>query len=218
MSGGYYYEYEWDIKYCYPNSYVLKNKLNIKDQAEFESAERAITSVKASQASIERIKGGFDFEHLKNIHRFLFGEIYDWAGQIRTVNISKGNRFCQAEYIEPQITKIFDKLRNEKYLQNCKTKAELGKKLAYYLSEINVIHPFREGNGRTQRMFIEYLAYNAGYSLDFMKITSDDMLEASARAFVCDYTLMEKIITVALKKLNKKENNNENNGDKWTEY
>ena len=143
---------------------------------------------------------------MKSIHKFLFGEIYDWAGQIRTVNISKGNRFCQAEYIEPQITKIFDKLRKEKYLLDCKTKAELGKRLAYYLSEINVIHPFREGNGRTQRIFIEYLAHNAGYSLDFMKITTDDMLEASARAFICDYTLMERIITDALRKINKKEN------------
>ncbi len=197
----YYYEYEWDSKYCYPNSFVLKNKLNIKNQTELENAERAITSLKASQASLERIEGGFDFEHLKKIHKFLFGEIYDWAGSVRTVNISKGSRFCSAEYIEPQINELFEKLKQEDYLRSCKSKEELGKRLAYYLSEINVIHPFREGNGRTQRMFIEHLAYSAGYSLDFMKISSEDMLEASVRAFVCDYGFMEKIITNALEKI-----------------
>ena len=197
----YYYEYEWDSKYCYPNSFVLKNKLNIKNQTELENAERAITSLKASQASLERIEGGFDFEHLKKIHKFLFGEIYDWAGSVRTVNISKGSRFCSAEYIEPQINELFEKLKQEDYLRSCKSKKELGKRLAYYLGEINGIHPFREGNGRTQRMFIEHLAYNAGYSLDFMKISSEDMLEASVRAFVYDYGLMEKIITNALEKI-----------------
>ena len=197
----YYYEYEWDSKYCYPNSFVLKNKLNIKNQTELENAERAITSLKASQASLERIEGGFDFEHLKKIHKFLFGEIYDWAGNVRTVNISKGSRFCSAEYIEPQINELFEKLKQEDYLRSCKSKEELGKRLAYYLGEINVIHPFREGNGRTQRMFIEHLAYSAGYLLDFMKISSEDMLEASVRAFVCDYGLMEKIITNALEKI-----------------
>ncbi len=197
----YYYEYEWDSKYCYPNSFVLKNKLNIKNQTELENAERAITSLKASQASLERIEGGFDFEHLKKIHKFLFGEIYDWAGSVRTVNISKGSRFCSAEYIEPQINELFEKLKQEDYLRCCKSKEELGKRLAYYLGEINVIHPFREGNGRTQRMFIEHLAYSAGYLLDFMKISSEDMLEASVRAFVCDYGLMEKIITNALEKI-----------------
>ena len=197
----YYYEYEWDSKYCYPNSFVLKNKLNIKNQTELENAERAITSLKASQASLEKIEGGFDFEHLKKIHKFLFGEIYDWAGSVRTVNISKGSRFCSAEYIEPQINELFERLKQENYLRSCKSKEELGKRLAYYLGEINVIHPFREGNGRTQRMFIEHLAYSVGYLLDFMKISSEDMLEASVRAFVCDYGLMEKIITNALEKI-----------------
>ncbi len=201
MKDQYYYEYEWDVKYCYPGSHVLRNKLNIKDQTELEAAERAITSVKASQASVERIEGGFDFEHLKRIHKFLFGEIYEWAGTVRTVNISKGNQFCLAEYIEPQINELFEKLKRENYLKDCADKAGLGKRLAYYLGEINVIHPFREGNGRTQRMFIEYLAYNAGYRLNFMNISSGDMLEASVRAFACDYELMEKIITNALEKI-----------------
>lgn len=200
MNDKYYYEYEWDSKYCYPNPHVLKNKLNITDQTELDAAERAITAIKTSQVSITRIEGRFDFEHLKRIHKFLFEDIYDWAGCVRTVNISKGNQFCRFDYIEPQMNELLNKLKAENYLLGYKTTDEFGKKLAYYLGEINVIHPFREGNGRAQRMFIEHLAHNAGYTLDFMKIRSEDMLEASARAYAREYDLMEKIIIGALTK------------------
>ncbi len=203
MNNKYYYEYEWDSKYCYPQSHVLKNKLNITNQDELDTAERAITAVKTSQASVNRIKGNFDFKHLKRIHKFLFEDIYDWAGCIRTVNISKGNQFCRVDYIETQINDLFKKLKDENYLLDCKTINEIGKRLAYYLGEINVIHPFREGNGRTQRLFIEHLAYHAGYELDFMKISSQDMLEASVKAYACEYDLMEKIIISALTKTDK---------------
>lgn len=81
------YEYEWDKYYCYPSSNVLKNKLNITDSDELLKAERKITALKAAQATMNRIKGCFDFEHLKSIHHFLFCDIYEWAGKIRIVNI-----------------------------------------------------------------------------------------------------------------------------------
>ena len=198
MKDKYYYEYEWDRNYCYPNSYVLRNKLNITNQAELEEAERAITSLKMSQAVSMGISGDFDFEHLKAIHKFLFEDIYEWAGKVRNVNISKDNQFCRFEYIDVQAEKLLNKLKSENYLKDCSNVYEIGKRLAYYLSEINVIHPFREGNGRTQRLFIELLAKNAGYTIDFMKITKDEMLEASVRSYACDYELMEHIITNAL--------------------
>lgn len=194
MKGEYYYEYEQDNYYCYPNSFVLKNKLNIQNAEELKSAEREITALRTAQAMIDRIEGNFDFEHLKKIHHIMFGDIYEWAGKIRTVNISKGNQFCICEYIEDQMGEIFKKLRQENYLQDCKEKSEIAKKLAYYLGEINSIHPFREGNGRTQRMFIEHLASSLGYQLDFMKIGSKEMLEASVRTFVLDYKLMEELM------------------------
>lgn len=192
------YEYEWDSFYCYPKSNVLKNKLNIKDAEELRTAEREITALKTSQAMINRIKGKFDFPHLKKIHYFLFCDIYDWAGEIRTVNISKGNQFCRCDYIEEQMNNLLAKLKSENYLKNL-DKENAAKRLAYYLSEINVIHPFREGNGRTQRLFIEHLSHSIGYQLNFMQITKEEMLEASVRSFALDYTLMEQIIYKALK-------------------
>lgn len=75
------------------------------------------------------------------------------------------------------------------------SKDEVPLRLAYYLSEINVLHPFREGNGRTQRLFIDYLAENAGYSVDFSQVTDKQMIEASAASFLCDYNKMNEIFT-----------------------
>ena len=74
-------------------------------------------------------------------------------------------------------------------------------RLAYYLSEINVIHPFREGNGRTQRLFIEYLAEDNGYSVDFSQVTSDEMIRSSAEAFACQYDSMNQLFQRITKKV-----------------
>ena len=90
------YEYEWDKEYCYPNSSVLINKMNIKTHDELIAAEREITSLKIAIAKSQPIKGNFDLEHLKKIHKFIFEDIYSWAGCLRHVNISKGNQFCLA--------------------------------------------------------------------------------------------------------------------------
>lgn len=200
MIDEYYYEYEQDNFYCYPGTYVLKNKLNILDQNELKIAEREITALRTAQALTTRIEGNFDFKHLAQIHRFLFGDIYEWAGTIRTVNISKGNQFCLCQFIQEQMDEVFKKLKKEYYLIDCNDKNEVAKRLAYYLGEINSIHPFREGNGRAQRMFVEHLAAYLGYRLDFMKISSHEMLEASARSFMSDYTLMEELMIRALSK------------------
>ncbi len=203
MNQRYYYEYEWDSEYCYPHSHVLKNKLYITDQSELEEAERAITSLKMAQASLVKIRGRFGIAHLKRIHKFLFDDIYPWAGQFRTVNISKGNEFCRADYIESQLATLFDALKRENYLKDCSDAPEISKRLSYYLGEINVIHPFREGNGRTQRLFIETLADNAGYTLDFSKINEDEMLEASVLSYEKDYSLMDELMLRACTKKQK---------------
>jgi len=103
MAKEYHYEFEYDSRYCYPNSKVLKNKLNILDAVQLENAERKITSLRTMEAIQKGIRGKFDFNHLKRIHKFLFGDIYSWAGKVRLVNISKGNQFCKVEFIEQQM-------------------------------------------------------------------------------------------------------------------
>ena len=193
MSKGYSYDYEWDERYCYPHSNVLKNKLNITDVEKLKIAEREITSLRLARAKIEPVVGNFDLKHLCDIHKYIFGDIYEWAGELRWVNIAKGNVFCAAQYIETQADALFNKLHQEQCLATIVTE-EMPLRLAYYLSEINVIHPFREGNGRAHRLFVEYLAAKNGYIVDFSSVTSEEMIMASDAAFVCDYAKMNALM------------------------
>lgn len=186
----YSYDYEWDKQYCYPHSFVLKNKLDITDKDALSVAERELTSLKLAAAMIDPIKGKLDFEHLKTIHSFIFGDVYAWAGKTRSVDIAKGNRFCLAQHIDTLADSIFTKLKNENYLIGCDN---VPVRLAYYLSEINVLHPFREGNGRTQRLFISYLANVAGYEVDYSKVTPKEMIIASAESFACEYGTINRM-------------------------
>lgn len=184
--------YEWDHRYCYPKSNVLINKLGITDADKLHIAEREITSLRIANAKLNVIKGDFDLLHLRKIHKYIFGDIFEWAGEIRSVNIAKGNTFCNYEFIEANADLLFKELKKEHYLKNTPLD-KVPLRLSYYISEINVIHPFREGNGRVQRLFIEYLAENAGYIVDFSQVTDKQMIEASAASFLCDYTKMDEI-------------------------
>lgn len=180
----YSYDYEWDERYCYPHSSVLKNKLEIRDAKALSVAERELTSLRLTAAKVRPIKGTFDFDHLRRIHRFIFGDIYMWAGKVRTVNIAKGNQFCLSHNIDMMASSIFGQLKNENYLIGSDN---VPVRLAFYLSEINVLHPFREGNGRAQRLFIEYLANVAGYDVDYSLVSPREMIIASAESFACEY-------------------------------
>jgi len=189
MSDVYEYSYEWDISYCYENSNVLRNKLGITDAENLQVAEREIAAVRVLEATRTPIRGKLDFKHLCDIHRYIFGDIFDWAGKLRTVNISKGNPFCIADVLDIYGADLFRKLKEERYLIET-PQEKIPERLAHYLSEINVMHPFREGNGRAQRMFIEYLALVIGYRVDFAHVTAEEMIEASVRAFDRDETMM----------------------------
>ena len=139
------------------------------------------------------ITGEFDMNHILQIHRFLFEDVYPFAGKFRRENLLKGEfRFAQFEYIEQELEKLLKELKEENYLQNL-NKEELAKRLAYYLSELNVLHPFREGNGRTNREFIRQLALKNGYKLNLSKYSSNEILQASIESVV-DTTKLEKIL------------------------
>lgn len=144
--------------YCYPNSNVLVNKLNIHDNKKLATVERKLVLLKLYTLRQNKNIGNFDIHHFLSIHKFLFEDIYPFAGKIRSEDIAKDNfRFAKWEYIEDQLRELFDKLA--KYDLKNLSKKEISKKLAYYMSELNVLHPFREGNGRTIREFIRQLAF-----------------------------------------------------------
>jgi len=194
------YDYEEDGTYCYPGTDVLKNKLNIRDKDTLSEAERSISLLRMMELEEKPIKGCYDLDHLRAIHRVLFGDIFDWAGELRTVDISKGTMFCKCEYIESNANKLFKQLNDEKRLSGLELDSMISR-LSYYLCEINAIHPFREGNGRTQRLFVKQLAFDAGYHLDFTDINDKEMITASIRGFVLDYVPMEQLIRKGLSKL-----------------
>lgn len=155
--------------YVYPNTDVLINKLGIKTREELNVAEADYTAVRIYQLKQEPIKGKFDLKHLQRIHKHIFQDIYSWAGKTRTVAMSKTGMFCLPQHIEPCAKDFFDSLKhNHNYLKNMDTNT-FTTQCAHYLGEINALHPFREGNGRTQRVFIEQLAYQAGYDLNLSK-------------------------------------------------
>lgn len=173
------YEYDSNDPYVYAGTNVLRNKFDLRDFDELWDTERAITGVAAAELEEHSIKGSFDLEHLKAIHKALFGDIYDWAGTVREKGfISKGNSlFCGAEFIIPYSDDLFAKLKAENYLQGL-GREEFIQRVAFYISEINALHPFREGNGRTQRIFINQLAKQAGWNLNFKTVDPERLCDA----------------------------------------
>ena len=188
---------ERDSKYCYENTNTLINKLNIRDSKVLQKYEAKITAAKLLALMQKGIIGNFDVNHINSIHKYLFEDIYPFAGKYRTENIAKGVfRFAEWEYIEDELKKLLNLLKEENYLQNLDRNTFI-KRLSYYMAELNVLHPFREGNGRTIREFIRQLAYKNGYVLNLKNINPKDMLHACIRSVV-DTTQLEDIISECL--------------------
>ena len=178
MDDKYKYFYENDASYCYPNTNILKNKLNIKDDKILFEKERQLVSLRTAEILENPVKGNFDFEHLKNIHRHLFQDIFEWAGKIRMVDIAKTDLFCLAQHIDNYATDVFGNLVKKNYFLELDYDAKLSE-LVNLFADINALHPFREGNGRTQREFIEELAKVIGVDLDLTVVSQEDMIIAS---------------------------------------
>lgn len=182
--------------YCYKNSSVLINKLNLTDNSRLQAAEAEITM--AAARGIPFDKPPYDFDYLKNIHFQLFSKIYDWAGQIRTIDISKEEtRFCIASRIEPEADKVFKRLAAENFYVGY-SKDVLIKKLAELYGDLNMVHPFREGNGRAQRILFEHIAYHCDYELDWGVVSKNEWTQANIRSVFCDFGQLEMIFRRAL--------------------
>ena len=185
--------------YCYKDSDVLVNKFDIHDNKKLEEIERKIVLAKLYELRQNHQIGNFDISHFVGIHKFLFEDIYPFAGLFRNENIAKGNfSFAEWEYIEDELKKLLDKLKEENYLQNLDRDTFI-KRLSYYMAELNVLHPFREGNGRTIREFIRQLAYKNEYVLNLKNINPKEMLHACIRSVV-DTTQLENIISECLER------------------
>lgn len=180
--------------YCYPDSDVLKNKLNIIDKDELKQAEEEITALKQYMLMEAPIKGRFTRTQLMNIHRFLFEDIYPFAGKIRREQISKGDTmFFPPHLINKELDKVFYKLHNDNMLHEAYRECQI-RHLSYIMSELNIIHPFREGNGRSIRELIRCMAMHYGFSLDWSLVDRDTMLEAAVRSVVDSMAFIDIIV------------------------
>lgn len=171
-----------DDRYCYPDSEVLINKLDIRDEADLFTAEKELTFIRIQELQENPIIGAFDFAHLKRIHEYIFQDLYTWAGKIRTVEIGKGNMFCTTACIDSYADSVFGK-----YYKQCRENKNFKEKFITALAEnygdLNALHPFREGNGRTQREFARLVCLDCGYVFDLSCTSHDKMLQASRLSF-----------------------------------
>lgn len=200
----YSYKYERTPNYCYKDSDTLINKFNIKDENLLFDFERRYTAIREIELLENPIKGNFDFNHLKALHKFLFQDIYYWAGDVRTCNIAKTDLFCLTQNIESFAYTVFESLKEENYFVEYSYDDKI-KKLTSLFSDINALHPFREGNGRTQREFLFMLARINGIEMNINSIPPKEMIEASHLANNGHEEMMLQLLLSISSEITKKE-------------
>ncbi|MBR5762408.1 MAG: Fic family protein [Lachnospiraceae bacterium] len=168
--------------YKYPGEDVLINEFDCHDAKELAVLEALSTGGNLAYLQLHPIRGKFNFKHLKDIHRFIFQDIYSWAGKVRDIDISKGNLFCRAQFIEDYAVTVFSDFYSSCY-EARKDKTAFVKTLAKHYGDLNALHPFREGNGRSQREFTRELCLKCGYILDLTRTVHSEMLSASVLSF-----------------------------------
>lgn len=166
---------------CYQGTQVLRNKAGIRDQDELDQFEQLMFESRAEELLPE---GALDFAHYRTLHYHYFQDVYDWAGDVREIRTGKGdNWFCYPEYIVTQAERLFGDLAARNHLADMPGKREFARGAARFLSDLNAIHPFREGNGRIQLVFLTMLARNAGLRLDERKLRPKPFLGAMIASF-----------------------------------
>ena len=184
--------------YVYPGTNVLRNLRGIRDENPLRDFEADVTSRRIRQLEHGPMAAHFDGPHLQSIHRHIFQDVFEWAGEFRTVDIGKGGHlFARPEYIATCLEPSFEELAKDRYLASADLK-RFAKRGAYYLGEINAVHPFREGNGRAQREFIRQLAVRNGYTIDWWQVSREQMVDASRQSFSRDEAGLEAALLAAL--------------------
>jgi cell filamentation protein len=185
--------------YVYPGTTLLKNIPGIRNQKALDGFEADRVAQRSLELIEQPLSGFFDVDHLRRIHRYLFQDVYEWAGCFRTVDTAKGNSyFAHVPYIPSALEGLFEKLSEEQHLRGVNQEA-FAHRGAQILGTLNAVHAFREGNGRTQREFIRQLAHKNGYWVDWSKVSREDLYEASDISFMRgENTLFEELLKKAI--------------------
>jgi len=179
--------------YLWHNDDVLKNRLEIHDAAQLRKAELAFSAARLATLDLgPRIPG---LPRLRHIHRTLFQDLYSWAGELRTIDIWRDDTpYCHCEYIEKEGNALMSALEEEQALADLDADAFVAR-LAHYYCELYVLHPFRAGNGRAQRIFFEQLALHAGYLLEWDRLEPAPWRDAIHEAVTGDLTALTAQLT-----------------------
>lgn len=185
--------------YCYPDSSVLRNKLNLRDADLLRRVEADLSGVRQTEIFYSPVAGRFTPTHLCRIHRKLFGDIYPFAGHFRREDIAKGStRFLAYFQIKEKLQTLLNELKRERWLTDLSEKTFL-KRSAYYMAELNYIHPFREGNGRAIREFMRLLFLRNGYVVRWESVSAEELLNAMIDS-VYDTSGLEHVLKECLMK------------------
>ena len=177
--------------YCYPDSNVLKNKLNIRDLRELKDVEEKFVAIKQLVLLQKPIPGRFTINHLLRIHRFLFEDVYPFAGHIRREQISKGETlFFPPDLIKRELRRVFGEIHETGMLQEKKPQSQI-QHLSHVMAELNIIHPFREGNGRGIRELIRCMAQVYGLTLNWGNADQNTMMDAAIASVYDDMAFCE---------------------------
>jgi cell filamentation protein len=177
--------------YVYPGTDVLRNKFNIRDADRLRVVEANVTGPKIAELRHHRLDGRYDLAHLRRFHREIFSSLYPWAGEIRSVYIAKAQLFAAPQYITPYLGDQLARLGAENHLRGL-DQSQFVERATYYLAEVNAVHPFREGNGRTQRAFFGQLAHDAGYEIAWDRLDPDRNIEASIASLDGDNSKLQE--------------------------
>lgn len=191
-------KYSPDDHYIDPGSNILRNRLGLTTQAELDRVEAAFVAARTVELSDapDRFESvaRFSLAHMQAIHRHLFGDVYDWAGELRTVDIAKGaTRFANFGFIAREADKLVAGLEKENFLRSSDPKTFCDR-AGYYMGEWNVLHPFRDGNGRTLREYIGQLASGAGHVLRWDRIERAELVGASIAAYNGDHLPLSALL------------------------
>lgn len=179
--------------YLYPGLNVMRNRLGIRQAERLAQAAYELTALRAATLGLGPLLRGLP--HLCAIHQHIYQDIFDWAGDIREMDIYQGDtRFCHFAYIEKEGNALMQDLEEEGYLVGLE-KADFINRLSHYYCEINVLHPFRIGNGIVQRIFFEQLAIHADYQLDWRDIDPEAWAQANQSGAMGDLSALNAIFS-----------------------
>jgi cell filamentation protein len=175
---------EWDA-YFWPNSDVLKNRVGITNEEALRSFEHEASRRRTIELRARPVQGNFDTAHFREIHRRLFIDVYEWAGRYRTVDMMKGQTgfapiATKTHTLETWGEKILSDLKAENHLKGLKTAAFVDR-LTHHYGEINYWHPHRDGNGRATKEFLAQLGKEAGYQIEFHRVSAKAWNAAAAQ-------------------------------------